>query len=66
MTDWKLIGLMVYVVAAVIVGIFLLSFAIDFYGDDWEIHDYTVDRRKAIIGTALLLSAGLIAHGWLQ
>lgn len=66
MTDWKLIGLMAYVVAAVLVGTFLLCFAIDFVGDEWEIHDYTVDWHKAVIGLALLLSAGLIAHGWAQ
>jgi hypothetical protein len=67
MTDWKLIGLMAYVIASIAIGTLLLSFSMEFFGDGWEIHDYRVRWwPNVIIGLGLLLSAWLIAHGLAQ
>lgn len=61
MTDWKLFGLMIYTVAAVVIGTILLCLSTEFIGDGYEIQDVTVDWSKAVVGLALLVSAGLIA-----
>ena len=61
MTDWNLIGLMAYIVAAAGVGTLLLCIGIEFYGDDWEIQGYSVDWDKVLIGLALMASAVVVA-----
>lgn len=51
----------IYIVLAVVIGTCLLCFAVEFTGDGWEIHGYTIDWNKVVLGLALLLSAAAIA-----
>ena len=61
MSEQVFIGLILYMILAVVIGALLVCLSIEFIGDGFEPQGVSVDWSKAIIGLALLLSAGVIA-----
>lgn len=57
--------LIAIMIGCIIGGVYMLCFAVEFFGDGLEIQDHSVDWPKAIGGIGLLLiAAGIAAAEW--